>query len=82
MKKDKIVYSCQDRIFARHKLEFLIRVIMPAKKDQRIRELKQAAQSCSKLTAFFKKSKLSEGLKELSASESQDIATSTLESEG
>ena len=55
---------------------------MPAKKDQRIRELKQAAQSCSKLTAFFKKSKLSEELKELSASESQDIATSTLESEG
>ena len=46
------------------------------------RELKQAAQSCSKLTNIFKKPKLPKELKELSASENQDIVTSNLESEG
>ena len=54
---------------------------MPGKKDQRNRELRRAAQSCSKLTDIFEKSKPSEESKELSASENQGIATSNLERE-
>ena len=51
-------------------------------KNQRSRELKRAAKSCSKLTDIFKKSKPSQESKELSANENQDIASSNLESEG
>ena len=68
--------------FARHEFNFLIRVIMASRKDQRNRGLKQAAQCCSKLADVFKKSKPSKQSKELFASENQDIASSNLESEG
>ena len=42
-------------VVGRHKLQFLMRVIMPCRKDKRNQELKQAAQSCSKITNIFKK---------------------------
>ena len=52
---------------------------MPGRKDQRNQKLKQVAQFCSKLTNIFKKLKLYEKSKKLSASENQDIATSNFE---
>ena len=55
---------------------------MPGRKDQRKQELKQAAQSCWKLTYIFKKSNPSKELKELPVNENQGIATSNLENEG
>ena len=68
--------------FARHKSKVLIRLTTPRRKGQRNLELKQAAQSYSKLIDIFKKLKTSDKSKELSVSENQDIATFNLESKG
>ena len=69
VKKDKAVF------FARLKLKFLIRVIMPKRKDQRNRELKPSEES-KELPGNENQDK------ELPANENQDIATSNFESEG
>ena len=68
--------------FARHTSKVLIRLTTPRRKGQRNLELKQAAQSYSKLIDIFKKLKTSDKSKELSVSENQDIATFNLESKG
>lgn len=68
--------------FAQHKSKFLIRVIIPGRKNQCHRELKGAAQFCSKITDVLKKLKPSEEPKELSECENQDIATSDLRCDG